>query len=176
MAVILSAQCTDKRVNMVTPTLFERYPEVEDLAKAKQADVEEIVRSTGFFRNKTKNLIATAQRIVSDFGGDVPGDMDELLSLPGVARKTANVVLGECFQVAEGVVVDTHVRRVSGRLALTAHDDPKKIEKDLMERIPRSRWILFSHQLILHGRRTCFARNPRCPECFLKDDCPAARV
>ena len=176
VATILSAQCTDKRVNMVTPVLFEHYPTPEALAAADQGDVEAIIKSTGFFRNKAKNILGAARVLVEDFGGEVPADMDALLTLPGVARKTANVVLGECFGRAEGIVVDTHVRRLSRLLGLTEETDPKKIERDLMEIIPKSHWIRFAHQLILHGRRVCIARRPRCDECLLADDCPSRRT
>lgn len=175
IAVILSAQCTDKRVNMVTPILFAKWPNARALAGARQIDVEDVVKSTGFFRNKAKNIIACAQRIVDAFGGEVPGRMDDLLTLAGVARKTANVVLGECFGIAEGVVVDTHVTRLSGLLGLTKATDPKKIEDDLMRILPHDRRIRFSHQLILHGRRTCIANRPQCGDCGLVDLCPSAR-
>lgn len=174
VAVILSAQCTDKRVNMVTPVLFKRYPSVRDLAEADLGEVEEIVRSTGFFHNKAKNIVACAGRIVEDFGAKVPGDMDALLTLPGVARKTANVVLGECFGIAEGVTVDTHVKRISNLLELTDQENPVKIEQDLMRILPQDKWIKFAHQLILHGRRTCIARRPRCDECTVSEACPSS--
>lgn len=174
IATILSAQCTDKRVNLTTPALFKRFGTPAKLARAKQEDVEELVRSTGFFRNKAKNIIACARRIHDDFGGEVPADMDALLSCPGVARKTANVVLGVCFGIADGVVVDTHVKRIGGLLGLTGSTDPKRIEKDLMAILPRGHWIRFSHQLILHGRSVCIARRPRCGECALAADCPSA--
>lgn len=176
IAVILSAQCTDKRVNMVTPVLFGRYPTPEALAAADLSDIERIIHSTGFFRNKAKNIVLCAQSLVKNFGGRVPPAMNDLLSLAGVARKTANVVLGECFGIAEGVVVDTHVTRLANLLGLTRSDDPKAIEKDLMAIVPRDRWIRFSHQLILHGRRTCIANRPRCAECGLADLCPAAKL
>ena len=172
VAVILSAQCTDVRVNMVTPPLFQAFPDAHAMAEATQAEVESLVKSTGFFRNKAKNIIATSRRLVEMWNGEVPNRMEDLLSLPGVARKTANVVLGECFGIAKGVVVDTHVKRLSNLLGLTTSSDPKKIEKDLMEILPRRRWIKFSHQLILHGRRTCIARRPRCDSCPLKKHCP----
>ncbi len=176
VAVILSAQCTDKRVNMVTPALFERFPDPAAMARAEVPEVEELVKSTGFFRNKAKNIVATARRLVADFGGEVPADMDALLTLPGVARKTANVVLGECFGIARGVVVDTHVMRLSRLLGLTTASDPVKIERELIEIVPKRRWIKFSHQLILHGRRTCIARRPQCASCLLAADCPAAEI
>jgi endonuclease-3 len=173
-ATILSAQCTDKRVNMVTPELFSRYPTVQDMAVAAQADVEQAVKTTGFFRNKAKSLIGAAKGIVNRFGGEVPSNMDDMLTLPGAARKTANVVLGTWFGKAAGVVVDTHVHRISQRLDLTKADDPKKIEQDLMKVIPKNRWILFSHQIIWHGRGVCLARRPRCAECNLADLCYSA--
>ncbi|MCA9320988.1 MAG: endonuclease III [Planctomycetes bacterium] len=172
IAVILSAQCTDVRVNMVTPALFARFPDPQDLAHADLTEVESLVRSTGFFRNKAKNIVGCARLLVERHQGEVPRTMDALLELPGVARKTANVVLGECFGIAKGVVVDTHVTRLSNLLGLTTHRDAKRIEQDLMALLPKSRWIKFSHQLILHGRRTCIARRPRCTECPLAKDCP----
>ncbi len=170
-ATILSAQCTDVRVNMVTPDLFKAYPTVQDLAVAAQPDVEELVRTTGFFRNKAKNLIGAAKGIVENHGGEVPTEMEHLLKLPGVARKTANVTLGSWFGIASGVVVDTHVGRISNRLGLTKASDPKKIEQDLMEVIPKKRWVLFSHQIIHHGRQVCIARKPKCDTCRLYDLC-----
>jgi endonuclease-3 len=170
-ATILSAQCTDKRVNMVTPELFAKYPTVRDMAVANQADVEQVVKTTGFFRNKAKSLIGAAKGIVGRFGGEVPSNMDDMLTLPGAARKTANVVLGTWFKKATGVVVDTHVHRISKRLDLTQADEPKKIEQDLMKAIPKTRWILFSHQIIWHGREVCLARRPRCAACNLYDLC-----
>lgn len=173
-ATILSAQCTDKRVNIVTPELFEAYPTPQDMAVATQEDVEELVKTTGFFRNKTKSLIGAAQGIVERFGGEVPAKMDDLLTLPGVARKTANVVLGTWFGMATGVVVDTHVARISARLDLTHETDPKKIEKDLVAILPKSRWILYSHQIIWHGRKVCVARKPRCGECSMERLCYSA--
>ena len=175
-AVILSAQCTDKRVNLVTPALFARYPNAAALAAARQADVEELVRTTGFFRNKAKNLIGMARGLVERFGGQVPSGMDELLTLPGVARKTANVVRGEVFGLADGVVVDTHVTRLAGRLGLTRHQDPVRIERDLMAALPREQWIGFSHRLIRLGRTVCTARKPRCVECPLEAHCPKVGV
>jgi endonuclease-3 len=171
IATILSAQCTDERVNMVTPGLFKKYPNPGAFASANPAEIENEIRSTGFFRNKTKSIIGASKKIVGDFHGQVPKSMDELLTLAGVARKTANVVLGTGFGIAVGVVVDTHVQRLSGRLDLTKHTDPKKIEQDLMQVIPQDRWISFSHQLIWHGRRVCVARKPRCIECNLKTIC-----
>jgi endonuclease-3 len=169
-ATILSAQCTDERVNLVTPHLFRKYPNPKRLAGAKQEDVEAIVQSTGFFRNKARNLIGMAQTVVEDFGGKIPRTMDELLTLPGVARKTANVVLGNAFGINEGVVVDTHVGRLAKRIGLTSHDDPKKVEKDLMRHFPRDDWALLSHLLIWHGRGTCAARWPDCGNCVLGED------
>lgn len=172
-ATILSAQCTDKRVNMVTPELFREYPTPKEMAVAAQPDVEELIKTTGFFRNKAKSLIGAARGIVERFDGKVPDNMDDLLTLPGAARKTANVVLGTWFGKATGVVVDTHVQRISNRLDLTKKDDPKKIEQDLMKILPKKRWVLFSHQIIHHGRRVCVARKPRCGECRLSDLCYA---
>jgi endonuclease-3 len=176
VATILSAQCTDARVNMVTPTFFARYPSPEALARADRGEVEEIIRSTGFFRNKTRSLIGMAQALVADHRGEVPGTMEELRVLPGVGRKTANVVLGNAFGINEGVTVDTHVTRLSRLLGLTRHDDPVKIEHDLMPLFPREDWALLSHLLIFHGRQVCIARRPRCPECVLADLCPSAAV
>jgi endonuclease-3 len=174
VATILSAQCTDARVNMVTPELFRKYPRVEDFACLQPQELEPGIRSTGFFRNKAKSVVGAAQAIVRDFGGKVPDEMDQLLELPGVARKTANVVLGTWFGKAEGVVVDTHVHRIARRLELTKHDDPGRIEQDLMRIIPREKWILFAHQLILHGRALCLARQPKCADCSLENLCHAA--
>jgi endonuclease-3 len=175
-ATILSAQCTDVRVNLVTPALFERYPTPAALAAARQADVEAIIRSTGFFRNKAKNLVAMAQAIVADHGGRVPRTMEALHALPGVGRKTANVVLGNAFDINEGVVVDTHVGRIARLLGLTRHTDPVKVEQDLMAAFPRKEWTLLSHLLIAHGRAVCIARRPRCGECPLRDICPSSNV
>jgi len=173
VATILSAQSTDVRVNMVTPEIFKKYPTVQDFAKLEPQQLEPDIRSTGFFRNKSKSVVGAARKIVSDFGGKVPENMNELLTLPGVARKTANVVLGTWFGKAEGVVVDTHVHHISRRLELTKNDDPKKIEEDLMLIIPHERWILFSHQVIWHGRKLCFARSPKCSDCLLENICHA---
>jgi endonuclease-3 len=173
VATILSAQSTDVRVNMVTPEIFKKYPTVQDFAKLEPQQLEPDIRSTGFFRNKSKSVVGAARKIVNDFGGKVPENMADLLTLPGVARKTANVVLGTWFKQAEGVVVDTHVHRISRRLELTQNDDPKKIEEDLMCVIPRERWILFSHQVIWHGRKLCFARSPKCADCLLENICHA---
>ncbi len=175
VATILSAQCTDETVNKVTPGLFARYPTAQSLAAAEREDVERLVRPTGFFRNKAKNIQGAARTLVDEFAGDVPQGMDQLLTLPGVARKTANVVRGVCFGLADGVVVDTHVRRLSQRLGLTRNEDPLKIEQDLMRIIPRKQWINFSHQMIWHGRRVCDAKKPRCEECVLLDVCPTGQ-
>ena len=174
MATILSAQCTDVRVNMVTPILFQKYPTPEAFATLKPEELEPDIRSTGFFRNKAKSLVGAARKIISDFGAEVPRNMDELLLIPGVARKTANVVLGTWYKIADGVVVDTHVQRISRRLELTRNEDPRKIEQDLMKVIPRDRWILFSHQIIFHGRAICIARRPKCGDCPLENLCHAA--
>ena len=174
VATILSAQSTDVNVNRVTPELFRKYPTVEAFAALTPEELQPDVRATGFFRNKSKSVVGAAKTIVADFGGEVPDDMEKLLTLPGVARKTANVVLGTWFRKAEGVVVDTHVHRISRRLELTTNDDPQKIEQDLMRIIPRDRWILFSHQIIWHGRRVCIARKPKCVDCTLENICHAA--
>jgi endonuclease III len=173
VATILSAQSTDVNVNRVTPELFRKYPTVQDFAALTPEQLEPDVRSTGFFRNKSKSVVGAAKKIVSEFGGKVPDQMDQLLTLPGVARKTANVVLGTWFKKAEGVVVDTHVHRISRRLELTKQDDPKNIEQDLMKVIPREKWILFSHQVIWHGRKLCYARKPNCAGCLLENICHA---
>ena len=175
-ATILSAQCTDVRVNMVTPALFARYPDARALAAAAPADVEEIIRSTGFFRNKAKSLVGMAQAVVARHDGRIPATMDALRVLPGVGRKTANVVLGNAFGLNEGVTVDTHVGRIARLLRLTTHDDPERVEQDLMGLFPREDWALLSHLLIFHGRRTCIARRPRCGDCVLHDLCPSAQV
>jgi len=176
VATILSAQTTDVRVNMVTPVLFRRYPDAEALAEARQEDVEEIVRSTGFFRNKARNIIGFARAVVAEHGGEVPRSMAELHVLPGVGRKTANVILGNAFGVDEGVVVDTHVKRLSTLLAFTKAGTPEKIEQDLMALFPPERWTMLSHLLIWHGRRVCDARKPRCEACVLSHLCPSSRV
>jgi len=173
-ATILSAQCTDARVNIVTPDLFARWPEAASLAVATQAEVEAVVRTTGFFRNKAKNLRGMATALCERHGGEVPRTMDELTALPGVARKTANVVLGTAFGLARGVVVDTHVGRLSRRLGLTVEKDPVKVERDLMELLPRTQWVGFSHRLILHGRAVCNARKPRCADCPLASHCASS--
>jgi endonuclease III len=174
VATILSAQSTDANVNRVTPELFRKYPTVEAFAALTPEQLQPDVRSTGFFRNKSKSVVGAARKIVADFGGQVPDDMEKLLTLPGVARKTANVVLGSWFKKAVGVVVDTHVHRISRRLELTANDDPQKIEQDLMKVIPQEKWILFSHQIIWHGRSLCIARKPKCADCPLENLCHAA--
>jgi len=173
VATILSAQCTDKRVNMVTPELFAKYPTPRDFAAVKPEVLAEDIRSTGFFNNKAKSIVGAAKKVVSEFGGKVPRTIEEMLTIPGAARKTANVVLGTAYGIASGVVVDTHVQRLSARLDLTKETDPVKIERDLMKIIPQDRWILFSHQLILHGRALCVARNPKCAECALNNLCYA---
>jgi endonuclease-3 len=176
VATILSAQCTDRRVNMVTPVLFARYPTPAALSAAKQEEVEEIIRSTGFFRNKAKSIIAMAGALVDRHGGEVPATIDELVRLPGVGRKTANVILGNAFGLAEGVVVDTHVARLAARLGLTSETDPVRIEQALMPLFPRERWTMLAHLLIWHGRRVCDARKPRCAECALVEICPRVGV
>jgi endonuclease-3 len=173
VATILSAQSTDVNVNRVTPELFRKYPTVEDFAGLTPEQLEPDVRSTGFFRNKSKSVVGAAKKVVSEFGGRVPDEMDKLLTLPGVARKTANVVLGTWFRKAEGVVVDTHVTRIARRLELTKNSDAPKIERDLMQVIPREKWILFSHQIIWHGRTLCMARRPKCVDCALENICHA---
>ena len=175
-ATILSAQCTDARVNLVTPELFARYSTPAALARARPADVEAIIQSTGFFRNKTRSLIGMAQALVADHGGDVPRTMAQLRELPGVGRKTANVILGNAYGINEGITVDTHVTRLSRLLGLTRHDDPAKIEQDLMPLFPRDHWALVSHLLIFHGRQVCIARRPRCADCVLNDLCPSSTV
>ncbi|MGH9539934.1 MAG: endonuclease III [Terriglobales bacterium] len=174
VATILSAQSTDVRVNMVTPELFRKYPTVQDFAALTPEQLQPDVRSTGFFRNKSKSVIGAAKKIVSDFGGQVPDQMEQILTLPGVARKTANVVLGTWFGKNEGLVVDTHVHRISRRLELTRNNDPKTIEQDLMKIVPREKWTLFSHQVIWHGRKLCIARRPKCADCPLENICHAA--
>lgn len=171
-ATILSAQCTDERVNMVTPELFRRWPTAADLAEAPQADVEDVVRSTGFFRAKANNLIGMAKGLVARHGGELPQTLEELTTLPGVGRKTANVLLGTAFGIVSGIVVDTHVKRISKLLGLTESDNPEQIERDLMELLPEEEWINFSHRLIHHGRQICIARRPNCVECPLLPNCP----
>jgi endonuclease III len=174
ISTILSAQCTDERVNMVTPGLFKKFPTPQGFAYANPLDIENEIRSTGFYHNKTKSILGASKKIVEDFRGEVPRTMEEILTLPGVARKTANVVLGCAFGIASGVVVDTHVQRLTGRLDITKNTDPKKIEQDLIKIIPQDRWILFSHQLIWHGRRVCNARKPKCLDCNLEKLCYSA--
>jgi endonuclease-3 len=176
VATILSAQCTDKRVNMVTPALFKRYRRPADMAEAKPEELEEMIKSTGFFRNKTKSLLAMSRAVAEDHGGQVPDTMEELVQLPGVGRKTANVVLGNAFDKNEGVVVDTHVGRVSARLGLTKQTDPVKVEQDLAKLFPREQWTMLAHLLIQHGRQICEARRPKCEICFLSDICPSSQV
>ena len=171
IATILSAQCTDVRVNLVTGELFKKYTKPEDFAYASPAELEKEIRPTGFFRNKTKSIMGASKGLIEKFGGEVPRTMEEIVTLPGVARKTGNVVLGTAYGIASGVVVDTHVIRLSQRLDLTRNDDPKKIEQDLMKVIPKNKWIKFSHQLIWHGRRVCAARKPKCAECNLEQLC-----
>jgi endonuclease-3 len=176
IATILAAQSTDVRVNIVTKSLFRKYPGAEAFAKASQVEMERDVKQTGFFRNKAKAVIACSQAIMERHGGQVPRTMDELTALPGVGRKTANVVLSNAFKTPVGIVVDTHVTRLSGRLGLTAHSEPEKIEQDLMKLIPQKEWTAFSHRLIEHGRTICIARKPKCEECDLSDVCPSAEV
>ena len=176
VATILSAQCTDKRVNMVTPELFRKYPTPRALAKASQEDVEELIKSTGFFRNKAKNLVGMARAVVEHHRGAIPETMAELTQLPGVGRKTANVILGNAFNKNEGIVVDTHVTRLSHRLGLTTATTPEKIEQNLVLLFPQERWAVLSHLLIEHGRRVCDARKPKCAECVLADICPSAKI
>jgi len=176
VATILSAQCTDAVVNQVTPALFARYPTARHYANADPTALETMIRPTGFFRNKTKSLIGMGKALVAEFGGEVPGTMAEMLRLPGVARKTANVVLQNAFGVVEGVVVDTHVKRITYRLGLTTEEDPQKVEQDLMALLPREEWRFWGHAVILHGRETCQARKPKCPECVVEDLCPKVGV
>ena len=171
VATILSAQCTDKRVNEVAPPLFRKYPTIRDFAVVNQAELAQDVRSTGFFNNKAKAIIGAANKVLSDFGGKLPRTMEEMLTIPGVARKTANVVLGTAYGISSGIVVDTHVKRISQRLGLTRQKDPVKIEQDLIKAIPQEKWILFSHQMIHHGRSLCAARKPRCADCPLDPVC-----
>ena len=173
VATILSAQCTDKRVNLVTPALFKKYPTPQDFAAVKPEVLADDIRSTGFFNNKAKSVVGAAKVVLGEFGGEVPRSMEEMLRIPGAARKTANVVLGSGYGIASGIVVDTHVQRLANRLDLTKQADPVKIEADLAKQIPQDRWILFSHQLIHHGRALCIARNPRCAECGIAHECYA---
>jgi len=176
VATILSAQCTDKRVNMVTPALFTKYPDATSLAAAKPEELEAMIKSTGFFRNKTKSLLGMSAKVAEAHGGDVPETMEELVKLPGVGRKTANVVLGNAFDRNEGIVVDTHVTRLSQRLGLSREEDPVKIEQDLMALFPQHQWTMLAHLLISHGRAICDARRPLCEQCVLNDLCPSSRV
>lgn len=176
VATILSAQCTDKRVNQVSPGLFATYSTVADFAAADRSELEEAIHSTGFYRQKAKYIQESSQTILHEYGGEVPGTMEELLTLNGVARKTANVVLGEIYNVADGITVDTHVKRLAKRLGLTEHIDPVRVEKDLMAVIPQDSWIDISHLLIFHGRHVCYARNPDCANCPLNDLCPSAEL
>lgn len=176
IATILSAQCTDVRVNIVTPALFAQYPTPQKMAKASQEEIEALVRTTGFYRNKAKSILCTSNRICDQFGSNVPDNMDDLLSLAGVARKTANVVLGNAFNKNIGVVVDTHVGRLARRMALTKNDNPIKVEKDLMALFPQDQWTMLSHLLIAHGRSLCQARKPKCSQCPLLSDCPQVDV
>jgi len=171
VATILSAQCTDVRVNMVTPELFRRFPTPAAMAKASLPELEDLIRTTGFFRNKAKSIQGAARKIVEEFGGRVPQTLAELITIPGAARKTANVVLGVCFGNAEGVVVDTHVFRIARRLGLAKGDTPQKVEQELMQILPQNRWIAFSHQIIHHGRQVCDARKPKCDRCYLEQLC-----
>jgi endonuclease-3 len=174
VATILSAQCTDERVNKITPTLFLKYPSAVDLARADRQELENIIRPTGFFRNKAKSIVAAAKKIVEDFGGRVPERMEDLVTIPGVARKTANIVLSSGYGKAEGIAVDTHVKRLAGRLGLSRESDPDKIEKDLLAVVPKRDWLDFNYMLVNHGRKVCQARKPRCPECVLRALCPSA--
>ena len=174
VATILAAQCTDKMVNQITPALFSKYPTAAAFAAADRAELEAEIRPTGFFRNKAKSIIGAARKIVEDFGGQVPANMANLVTLPGVARKTANIVLSSGYGIAEGIAVDTHVRRLSGRLGLSRQHDPEKIEKDLLKLVPKKDWLDFNYMLVNHGRKTCQARKPRCPECGVRRLCPSA--
>lgn len=176
VATILSAQANDKTINEITPALFKKYPHAPALAAAAPAELEKLILRSGFFRSKAKNLLGCAQALVQHHGGQVPQTMAELVALPGVGRKTANVVLGNAFGKNEGVVVDTHVRRLSQRLGFTSHTLPEKIEQDLIKIVPKKTWTIFSHQLILHGRQICQARKPKCPDCLLAPDCPAGQI
>jgi len=175
VATILAAQCTDDRVNQITPALFKKYPTAADFAKADRAELEHEIRPTGFFRNKAKSIIGASRKIVEDFGGEVPDTMEELITLPGVARKTANIVLSSSYKKAEGIAVDTHVKRLSGRLGLSKEHDPEKIERDLMVVVPRKDWLDFNFMLVNYGREICQARKPKCSECVLKHLCPSAK-
>ncbi len=175
ISTILSAQCTDERVNKITPGLFKKYPSAEAFAKADKAELEMEIRPTGFFRNKAKSIIGATQKIVGDFGGRVPDTMAELITLPGVARKTANIVLSSGYGKAEGIAVDVHVKRLSGRLGLSKRQDPEKIEQDLLAIVPKKYWLDFNYMLVNHGRTVCQARKPKCPECALRHLCPSAK-
>jgi len=175
VATILSAQCTDEKVNQITPSLFQKYPKPSDFASADKQELEAEIRPTGFFRNKAKSIINASKKIVEDFGGKVPDNMEDLVTLPGVARKTANIVLSSAFKKAEGIAVDTHVRRLSQRLGLSKEKDPDKIEKDLMEIVPKKYWLDFNYLLVNHGRKICSARKPLCPKCGVKHLCPSAK-
>ena len=175
VSTILSAQCTDKRVNMLTPPLFIKYKNAHDFARAKQGTLEKEIRSTGFYRNKAKNIIGASKKIVKDFGGRVPDSMQELVTLPGVARKTANIVLSSSFRKAEGIAVDTHVKRLSGRMGLSKEKTPEKIEKDLMKIVPKRDWLDFNYMMVDHGRKICMARKPLCPVCPIRKLCPSDR-
>lgn len=174
VATILSAQCTDKRVNMVTPELFRRWPDAEALSVAPREEIEEVIQSTGFYRNKAKSLSGFATQVVEHHGGEVPAEMDALVALPGIGRKTANVVLGNAYGINEGIVVDTHVQRLARRFGLTKESDPVKVERALIPLFPREQWTMLSHLMIWHGRRTCDARKPKCGDCALADICPSA--
>jgi len=176
VATILSAQTTDERVNEVTPELFRRYPSVEDLAEAEEEEVQEIIRSTGFFRNKAKNIVGMARGVVEEHDSEIPRTMEKLTGLPGIGRKTANVILGNAFGIDEGVVVDTHVKRLSGRLGLTEETSPVKVERDLIDLFPQERWTMLAHYLIWHGRAVCDARSPECARCVVSHLCPSSRV
>lgn len=176
VATILSAQCTDKRVNIVTPELFRRWPDAEALSRAPREEIEQVIQSTGFYRNKAKSLSGFATQVMERHGGEVPADMDALVVLPGIGRKTANVVLGNAFGINEGVVVDTHVQRLSRRFGLTKESDPVKVERALIPLFPRESWTMLSHLMIWHGRRTCDARKPKCNDCALAEICPSAEL
>lgn len=175
IATILAAQCTDSRVNKITPNLFKKYKTIKDFAEAKESVLQQEIRSTGFYRNKARNIIANARKIMKDFNGRVPDTMDELISLPGVARKTANIVLSSGFKKAEGIAVDTHVKRLSGRLGLSTHENPDKIERDLMGIVPKKDWLDFNYMFVNHGRNICKARQPLCPDCVINRLCPSAK-
>ena len=176
IATILSAQCTDERVNLVTPELFRRFPTAADMAAASTNELEKLIKSTGFFRNKAKNILACCRKLVDEHGGELPRNLEQLTELPGVGRKTANVVLGTAFGIASGVVVDTHVQRISRRMGLTRQESAEKIERELMELLPRREWIDYSHRVIHHGRRVCKARTPLCEQCSLSQDCQRVGV